>query len=210
MYKVSIVGIDNTGKTSIVSSLAGMDGIDTIHLTAYQNHGSRIARVSGRAANGLAVFGERNQLKHLTGFAYLLHLFPYYFEERNKTSSILVSDRDPIIDTLCYSDFYLPDVFSGIARSPLKLVLEHVFNYPSSFLYLEASPEVSARRNTKPGQLHDEITSLNRLKQLFDEEIFRVEREGTPVFRIDTDIKPLEEIAGKVRQYLAKLSTRSK
>ncbi len=161
MYKVSVVGIDNSGKTSVVRSLDQVEGISTIHVTAYQNNGSRFARVSGRIVNELAQFGETHNLKSVTGLAYFLHLVPYYFEERAKSSlQVLVSDRDPIVDTLCYSAFYLPDGFSKIVRHPLKFLLEHSFSYPDSFCYLEVSPEVSAKRNNKPLQLHDKAFEL--------------------------------------------------
>lgn len=206
MYKVSVVGIDNTCKTSIVRSLVDSGRVDTIHLTAYSNHTSRIAGFSWDAVNGLALWGERERLKSITGFAYLLHLFPYLFEKRARRSShILVSDRDPVIDTLCYSDFYLPDGFSEIVRPPLKFTLEHVFGYPDSLIYLEASPEVSASRNKKPVQLHDPVASLYRIREIFDEEIFRVKREGIPVFNINTDIKPIEEVTAEVKHYLKNL-----
>ncbi len=200
MYKLSIIGIENSGKTSVVRSLDQIEGVKTIHVTTYQNNGLRVARVSGRIVNRFAQFGESQNLKSVTGLAYLLHLFPYYFEERAKSSSqVLVSDRDPIVDTLCYSDFYLPDDFSRMIRPPLKFLLEHSFSYPNSFCYLDVSPEVSAKRNDKPLQLHDKIKHLSRLKELFEEDIFLAERQGIPVVRIKTDAKPLEEVTSEVR-----------
>ena len=203
MYKVSVVGIDNSGKTSVVRSIDQVEGVSTIHVTAYQNNGSRIARVSGRIVNEFAQFGEANNLRSITGLAYLLHLFPYYFEERtNRSSKVLVSDRDPIVDTLCYSDFYVPYGFSRIVRPSLKFLLEHSFSYPNSFFYLDVSPEVSAQRNNKPLQLHNNIKHLNRLKELFEEEMLSAERQGISIVRIKTDSKPLEEVASEVRFYV--------
>ena len=206
MYKVSIVGIDISGKTSVVRSLDQVEGVSTIHVTTYQNNGSRIARVSGRFVSQFAQFGESHNLKPVTGLAYFLHLFPYYFEERAKSSQqVLVSDRDPIVDTLCYSDFYLPDGFSRIVRPPLKFLLEHSFSYPDSFCYLDVSPEVSAQRNNKPLQLHDKIKHLSRLKELFEAELLLAERRGIPIVRIETDTKPLEEVANEVKFYVKRL-----
>jgi len=129
-----------------------------------------------------------------------------YVEERARSSStVLVSDRDPIVDTLCYSNLYLPDGFSRIARPSLKFLLEYLFSYSNSFYYLDVSPEVSAKRNNKPLQLHDTIKYLNRLKELFEEEIFSAERRGIPVVRIKTDDKPLEEVASEVGFYVKRL-----
>ncbi len=203
---MSVVGIDNSGKTSVVRSLGNVDGISTINVTAHQNNHSPIARVSGRVVNEFAQFGETHNLKSITGFAYLLHLLPYYFEEYSRNSSqVLVSDRDPIVDTLCYSDFYLPKSISGIVRPSLKFMLEQSFSYPSSFCYLDVSPEASAQRNNKPTQLHDNIQDLKRLKELFEEEMFLAERRGIKIVRIKTDIKPLEEVAAEVNFHLKRL-----
>jgi len=206
MYKVSVVGIDNSGKTSVVRSLDQVEGVSTIHTTTYQNNGSRVARVSGRVVNELTQFGEARNLKGVTGLGYFLHLFPYHFEERAKGSSqVLVSDRDTIVDTLCYSDFYLPSGFSRIVRTPLKFLLQHSFSYPNSFCYLEVSSEVSVQRNNKPLQLHDTIKDLDRLRELFEEELFLAERQGIQVVRIDTDTKLLEEVADEVTFHVTRL-----
>ena len=203
MHKVSIVGIDNTGKTSIVKSLEDVDGIATINVTTFQNNASKIAGISGKLVNGLAQFGEQHDSKFLTGAAYFMHLFPYFFEQRaKKYSPLLVSDRDPIVDTLCYSDFYLPDGYSRIIRLPLQFLLEHSFDYPNSFIYLLASPEVSASRYKERNQLHETIKALSRLRELFDGEMLRLEKNGIKIIRIDTDTKPLEEVANEVKFHL--------
>ena len=109
------------------------------------------------------------------------------------------------MDTLCYSDFYLPSGFSRIVRTPLKFLLQHSFSYPNSFCYLEVSSEVSVQRNNKPLQLHDTIKDLDRLRELFEEELFLAERQGIQVVRIDTDTKPLEEVADEVTFHVTRL-----
>lgn len=206
MHKLSVVGIDNSGKTSVVKSLNGITGISTIYLTNYQNNSSRIARISGGVVNKFAQFSSSHNLKSAAGLAYFLHLFPYYIEERTKSSSkVLVSDRDPIIDTLCYSEVYTPNGFSRTMKSSLRFMLEHSFNYPNSFCYLEALPETSARRNNKPSQLHDEIEHLSRLKELFEEEMFLAEKKGKKVFRINTEVKTIREVIDEVRFYAERL-----
>ncbi len=200
MHKISVVGIDNTGKTSVVKSLEDIEGIRTIHLTACQDYNSKIAEISSRFSNSLIRFGENNNSKLIAGFAYFLRLFPYFFEEKVKTNSnLLVSDRDPIIDTLCYSAFYLPKSLAKIVKPALKSTLECLFNSPSSFIYLDVSPEISARRNDKPLQLHDKIESLTNLKSLFDEEMYLMKKQEIPVVRISTDNKSLEEVNDEVR-----------
>lgn len=206
MYKVAVVGIDNSGKTSVVNSLGGIEGVNTIHLTTCNGNGSKIARFSGSVVSNFARFGESRELRCFTGFSYFMHLFPYFFEERAKSSSsVLVSDRDPLIDTLCYSSCYLPRDFSRTLRPALKSLLEQYFSYPSSVFYLDTSPDVSVNRNNKPVQLHDKVNLLSRLSELFHEEIFLVEKRGIPVHRIDTDAKPLEEVISEVRHKVKRL-----
>ncbi len=76
MYKVSIVGIDNTGKSSVVNSLNSIEGVETIHLTTFQSNDSYIAELTGKIVHYLVKFGEKNKLRMLTGLSYLLHLVP--------------------------------------------------------------------------------------------------------------------------------------
>jgi len=95
MYKVSVVGIDNTGKTSAVNYVNDMDKVSTIHLTSCGNNGSSLARIIGKPLNRIAEFGEQHNLKTITGATYFLHLIPYAIEQRIKCSPVLVSDRDP-------------------------------------------------------------------------------------------------------------------
>jgi len=69
MYKLSIVGMDNTGKTSAVKSLDKMSGVATIHLTTCIRHSSKFARKAGPLVNRLAEYGEDHHSKFITGFA---------------------------------------------------------------------------------------------------------------------------------------------
>jgi len=204
MYKISVVGIDNTGKTSVVESLDNMSGVSTIHLTTCQNNDHRFARFSGRLVNRLAEFGEERDSKFITGFAYLMHLFPYKLEERTKADHLLVSDRDPIVDTLCYSDFYLSCISKAV-RPSLKFFLEHSFNYPDSVIYLEATPEESVSRNHQGNQLHEITDALSRLKELFDEQMFFLEKKDISIIRIDTGSKSLDEVTDEVRFHIDKV-----
>ena len=205
MYKASVVGIDNTGKTSVVKTLNGFDGIETIHCTNFENNSSRLARSLGRLVNRLAEYGEKHEIKPLVGFAYLSHLAPYFLEQRSKNSSkVLVSDRDPIIDTLCYSEIYLPGNCSNLVKPPLRLILEGIFDYPDLFFHLEASPEIAMGRYKERNQLHERFDLLDKLRNLFDSEIYRVGKLGIDVVKIDTDNECLEEVTDKVKYNLRK------
>lgn len=201
MRKVSVVGIDNTGKTSIVKSLS-CEGVPTIHLTSYDDKTARIARASGKTAHALTEFGERYDLKSLTGLGYLLHLLPYYLEERTIHSRLLVSDRDPIVDTMCYSHVYLPRSLAEKMATMLRYALERPFDYPSAFCYLEVVPETSAARNNKPLQLHDDIVTLGHLRDSFDEEMLHAKHMGIAVLKIDTNAKYLKDITDEVRHWV--------
>jgi len=43
------------------------------------------------------------------------------------------------------------------------------------------------------------------LRELFEEKMFLAERQGIPVVRIDTNAKPLEEVASEVKFHVKKL-----
>ncbi|MFH0808185.1 MAG: hypothetical protein V1888_01045 [archaeon] len=200
MRKVSIVGIDCTGKTSVVESLGDIYGASTIHLTKYKNNVSDIARISGGMVDKLARFGERRNSKIATGAAYFLHLAPYWIEENaKKDSNLLISDRDPIIDAICYSNFYLPTFISKKVGPTLKSFLESYFNYPDAFIYLDVSPEVSVRRNSGDVQLHEKVGTLSRLKELFDEQLSSAKKKGIKIDTINTDFKSLDGVIDEAR-----------
>lgn len=144
MYKISIVGLDITGKSSVVNALENVEGINSIRLTFHRDNISGISRFFARYINRLVLLGETNNLKYITGVGYFTYLFPYYFEEKARNfARVLVSDRDPIIDTLCYSEFYLNPSLRKLVIKPLKFSLENLFSYPNSFIYFDILPEIS-------------------------------------------------------------------
>lgn len=203
MFRTSIVGIDNTGKTSIVKSFENDDCLKAIHLTTYEKSSSKVTRIVGNFVTNLALFGERNNLKTFTGFAYLLHLIPYFIEQRHKKSCpLLLSDRDPIVDTLVYSKIYLPKFFFEFTRKPLQFTLEHVFHYPDLLIFLEVSPAVSFKRSKKGSQLHQKVEVLEQLKRIFDEEIMRIEKKRIKVVRINTEENSIKEVVNKIKDHL--------
>jgi thymidylate kinase len=198
MHKVSIVGIDNAGKSSMVQSLGKIDNVSTIRLTGGMSNRSRTARVVHR----LAEIGESRNLKFVTGFAYFLHLFPYFLEQRANKEPVLISDRDPIVDTVCYADFYLPKGLSKVFRPPLKFVLERWFGYPDSFCYLDVSPEIAAQRTSSRQQLHERLQSLRRLKELFEEEMLLAENRNVRVIRVDANTESLEDAINEILSHI--------
>jgi thymidylate kinase len=207
MYKASIVGIDKSGKTSVVRALDGIEGIETIYPFKYQNDVRGPIGISKKLVSSLAHFGQDHNSKSISGFAYLFHLVPYFLEEKTKKShSTLVSDRDPLVDTFCYLDFYLSERYSGIAKPPLRFLLEQAFKYPNLLFYLETSPDVSIVRGNEQNQLHNRKDALSKIRDLFDQETFRLEKKGIRVVRIDTDTKSLEEVIDEVKYTLGKIS----
>lgn len=212
MYKASVVGIDGSGKGSVVRSLEEIDGVGTIHtFSDYSRGDSGLARVSGRLAARLAQFGEQHEAHKLTGGAYLLHLVPYFFEKRAKRPhQLLVNDRDPTVDPLINSDEYLSENSSRRVKKILRPSLKLFYGYPELFIYLEVNPKVAIERIERQGrnrqrQLHETLESLTNLKNLYDREMSRLEdEEGIAVVKIDTNPPKLldeviEEVKGTLR-----------
>ncbi len=203
MHKVSIVGIDNTGKSSIVNSLNGVEGVETIHLTTVQNNDSYIAKHTGNIVYYLAKFGERNKLRRLTGLSYLLHLVPYAFEQATKKNcGVLVSDRDPIIDPLCYVHSYLPGIAGKVIKPVLEKRLKTFFSLPDSFIYLTSTPELSADRDTEKSQLHGKVRKIRRINEILNQKMLLIENEGIPIKKIDTNEKSLKEVTIEVHDHI--------
>lgn len=205
MLKIAIIGIDNSGKTSVVKLLEGIAGIETIYVTTHKHNRASTANKIGKHFNKWARFGERRGSKTFTGLAYLLHLLPYFIDLKSKKKiDILVSDRDPIIDSLCYAHFYLSDKVYKAIKGTLKWFLEKMFSYPDVVYYLDVSPENSASRYSKLTQLHEKIEVLTRIKSLYNEEFALLEQKGIPVKRIDTNKKSLVEVSNVVEKEILK------
>ncbi len=203
MHKVSIVGIDNTGKSSIVNSLNNIKGVKTIHLTTFQNNDSYIAKHTGNIVSNLARLGEKNELRMLTGLAYLLHLVPYAFElATKKNCRVLVSDRDPIIDPLCYVHSYLPGIALKVIKPVMEKSLKAFFSLPDSFIYLTSTPEHSANRDKEKSQLHGKVEKISRINKILNREMLLRESKLILIKRIDTNEKSLEEVTTEVCNHI--------
>ncbi len=203
MYKVSIVGIDNTGKSSVVNSLNSVEGVETIHLTTFHCNDSYIAKLSGKIVYCFVRFGEKNKLRMLTGLSYLLHLVPYAFEQAVKSKhGVLVSDRDPIIDPLCYVHSYLPGIAGKTVKPVLEKILKIFFRLPDSFIYLTSTPEFSADRDKEKCQLHGKVEKISRVSEILNKEMILKENEGIHVKRIDTNEKSLEEVRIEIHDHI--------
>ncbi len=202
--RVSVIGIDNCGKTSVVTFLGSNKGMPTTHLTCQHHSDSPCARVLGGMVGALARFGERHQLRFITGCAYLAHLFPYYLDlRRKKNTGMIVSDRDPIIDTMCYSQIYLPRAFSRCIEPFLRGFVHYLFHAPDTLFYLTGSPDAAAARGKGHPQLHERrVEVLKRLTHLFDREVERLHRRGVTVITLDTDTRAASEIADHIADYL--------
>ncbi len=203
MHKISIVGIDNTGKSSIVNSLNSIEGVETIHLTTFQANDSYVAKHTGNIVYNLVKFGERNKLRMLTGLSYLLHLVPYSFEQATKKNCrILVSDRDPIIDPLCYIHSYLPGIAGKTIKPVLEKTLKIFFSLPDSFIYLTSTPELSADRDKEKCQLHGKVEKICRVNKILNKEMVLKEKAGIPIKKINTNEKSLEEVTIEIHDYI--------
>lgn len=200
MYKISVIGIDKSGKTSTVNRLK-KESIPTIYLTSNAHYDSRLAKGLSNVSDLLKNIGEKNDLKALTGFAYMFKLLPYKLEENAKKSyPLLVSDRDPIIDVYCYSKIYLDR--SKKLRPFIRNFLETQFQKPDKIIYLQTSPEVALDRMGKYRQLHETKKSLTLLSRLYDKKIMEMQKKGTSVKTINTDNFPLEAVIEKVLSYV--------
>ena len=203
MHKISIVGLDNTGKTSVVEYCGLEEGVDTLSLTTPLKHRSFFAKEIYSNAYWLAQKGEIHKLKYISGAAYLAHLIPYAIEEQRCQNQFIVSDRDPILDSLCYAFCYLPKPLASQIRTPLNMALEALFAYPTTYIHLEISPETSISRNRKTFQHHDSLSTLKKLHEVYENELQRIEDEGIGVLRINTEEHSLDEVKAMVRGHLA-------
>ena len=75
------------------------------------------------------------------------------------------------------------------------------FSYPQLVFYLEASPDVSASRNSDiiSHQLHEKIEALEKIRVQYEVELSTVVENGIKLIRINTDSKSLPSDRGTSR-----------
>lgn len=173
--------------------------MSAIHLSSNKYHQFKPAIYLGKPIDLLKEIGERKKLKRITGLAYLSHLVPYKLEEISKQNmSLIISDRDPILDPLCYCNFYLPKQQTKTIYPLLKTILTSFFNYPEHLFYLDVSPQEAMKRNPFGEQLHEKKNSLTELRNIFKEKIHTLKKENVKITEINTNSKSLEEVIEEV------------
>lgn len=169
MKRISLIGIDGSGKTSL-THLFMTNKFHTISISSFQTSSFKSIQFLGFLLNVLSLFFEKINFKTLYSFIYLLHLIPYYLEImciRNK-NLILISDRDPIIDTLCYFKFYFPQLSNTYFFNILKIILIKTFKPAVHYFFLNVYPETALKRKLKNIQLHENKKDLVQIHSIMN------------------------------------------
>ena len=199
MIEVSVVGADGAGKSSLVNAIASLqiENFRVIHLTSCKNAPKGFIGNFGKMLNQWTQFAEKRRWKLLTGLGYFLYLIPYFFLEKKlkKEARVLISDRDPTLDTLCHMKFYLPACLYSALGRPIAALLRGVFKRPNAFWHLQASLETIRNRDKGPLQIH-ELDDENSLfiANFLGTELAKFKTRGVEVYEIQTDGKSIDEV----------------
>ena len=205
MYKISIIGIDNTGKTAVVNRIEDEYRLETIQLTSFKKCSSKLAKELGSLIEKWIRWSEYKQYQYCTGLLYFLLLIPYKIELWSKRkSSFILSDRDPIIDTLCYSHLYLPDKIARYLCQYFEFFLKRIFHYSDLYIYLVPSPKISVQRMKNSMQLHENLDDLSKLEQCYQFQLKELKSENIEVICIHIDSLTLNQLVAQIKTVILK------
>lgn len=202
MARISIIGLDGAGKTTLAKEIAGLNIFPVVYLNGSSHSLPRtwVERLSRR----LIQSGETSRNKYSAGLGYFLQLISYYFQIRNipKTKAYF-SDRDPVMDTMSHLDFYLPRILRNRFRQGIRNFLYRVFDGPWLIIWLDL-PLV--RRGPQPKateQLHHSEEQIPQIQRNLEEELMHAQtRFKPPIYRISGTVKSPSQLRRDVLSWL--------
>lgn len=113
-YRLAVVGIDGSGKTSVVARLrdrAGVEGeIATIHAPIFHESPNAPLQLLSRQMHAVSLAADTVELRELKAAMLYLQMTLYGVVERSAIDAFeprcVVSDRHAMVDTLAYGPLY--------------------------------------------------------------------------------------------------------
>jgi thymidylate kinase len=106
MRTAALVGIDGTGKTTVVRRVAELDGVAVLHaIRPHEDPASPYAQLSRNLAVASAEADRVGRAQLKVAVLYL-QLCLYGPAERRTTAPLILADRHPLIDPLVYLPLY--------------------------------------------------------------------------------------------------------
>ncbi|MBI2145054.1 hypothetical protein HYU18_01900 [Candidatus Woesearchaeota archaeon] len=199
MQRVSIVGLDGSGKDTSLDELVNNPPANVKVLLGSAVIGRGVAEhfelanplKPSRSMKLLAgvSYGVATHVRYEPNQAHLIHRY---------NPDVVVSSREPIIDSMVYGPFYFPAV--GLVPASVMVWLLHGLGHPlpSHVIFYDADPEVAmarisnvtARRaftaNPRKRQHHESFDGLRKIRQSYNEVLGLFAEMGVNVDVIDT------------------------
>lgn len=224
ILKVSITGIDGSGKTSSINEVIGrLNGLNIALRDVpvdYRNK-SFFTYVEQRLET-VWLWAEKHNNKFIPGIGYVLttmlykptSFLRYTFNGR---PDILVNHRDPIIDSAVYFSFYWRWI-NKVLRLPPQAKIEWarriiMEDLPDVVIHLEVDPSLAIARIIEKLKksdkksvlhLHEAKVILTELQNSYREVIEQAKQEKSSmkIFRLDTGQTSQEEIGLEISKII--------
>lgn len=227
-FRVSFIGIDGSGKStvsdSIVNDLSDSELVLRTgpSLPVYLTHKGQRRDFTGflaRSASAISMFSRRVGLKSLVSISSAIsastiarRIEPAVIN--NYKPDIVIECRNFKVDAKVYSQKYLP-LFSLLPDKQKIRVLEYLVgsNNPDTLFYIKVDPEIAIERiNRDVGlvgtkkirkfkDVHENVNDLSRLQCGYDLAISQLFPcgGGTKVYQIDSGTKSISEMVDEIR-----------
>lgn len=211
---IAIEGIDGSGKTSLGERLEDLFptykvGYIKIPRYTYQ----KLSSLIGRGFYKIMTKMEEGNNKTLVSF-FLKLMVSFYNLARmeENSSSILLVERHPLIDSYAYSSIYSPN-FHRVICCFLERIMR--IKKPDVIIFLYCDPYIALKRiinRIKVGNsmksiphLHERLKSLDLLQKKLWEKIRCLSENGAEIILVDTSNRSKEEVFNCVKDELNKL-----
>lgn len=232
-FHIAIIGIDGSGKSSCYSNVlerVSQRKVAVIGDEVFISQKGKLIKPGVRYLNLKLFLSKRvKNIKNRTLYKILklteliLRVKVQDKVVKKYQPELILTDGSPLINTLAWGNFYLPDIYSKklcsevlgymigknipwsrkyflIKKIPEIFLINFLrvkFQNPDIVFFLKVSPEVSLQRITmrsKEKQAHENKEFLQGLQQAY-KIVCDILKKNTEINNIDTDNKTLEEVS---------------
>lgn len=179
MKRISIAGVDGSGKTTLITSLRDEYHERILYSPQTYKESTLPLYELSLAIDKIGKWADQNKVPVLKGISLFLGMTLYkeittFIEKKEKPKRLIV-ERHPIIDTMAYAKFFLPMLNKDMPKNQIdqglnQVLNEHELNLVDAHIKSLTSNQYSlANLNYFIFNLlnHDRVTVFNNLKNFY-------------------------------------------
>lgn len=180
MKRISIAGIDGSGKTTLVSSLKDEHHESVLFLPQTYKDSTLPLYELSKAIDEIGKWADLNNYPAMKGISLFLGMTLYQpivdYIEKKKNPQRLVVERHPIIDTIAYSKFFQPmlnvdlpeeKIYLGlkgsISNNQLNLVQNHIKNILGNYTLITINYFIFDLLNDSPEKVFNNLKTFYQI-----------------------------------------------